>query len=114
VLAKSLVRNRQYVTKMHRMKANLQAVSLKITVRPPLAGPCASRLRLCGVLNAVCYTAKCRLLSAADAEVCADHADAKVHRRNVQGDGWGNQGMQQMCIQIRSLCNLSQVAPWPT
>jgi hypothetical protein len=32
VLAKSLVRNRQYVTKMHRMKANLQAVSLKITV----------------------------------------------------------------------------------
>jgi hypothetical protein len=35
VLAKSLVRNRQYVTKMHRMKANLQAVSLKITVCPP-------------------------------------------------------------------------------
>ena len=33
VLAKSLVRNRQYVTKMHHMKANLQAVSLKITVR---------------------------------------------------------------------------------
>jgi hypothetical protein len=33
VLAKSLVRNRQYVTKMHRTKANLQAVSLKITVR---------------------------------------------------------------------------------
>eukprot|EP00892_Ulva_mutabilis_P008332 jgi/Ulvmu1/5871/UM025_0133.1 len=31
VLAKSLVRNRQYVTKMHGMKANLQAVSLKIT-----------------------------------------------------------------------------------
>lgn len=34
VLAKSLVRNRQYVTKMHQTKANLQAVSLKITVRP--------------------------------------------------------------------------------
>lgn len=35
MLAKSLVRNRQYVTKMHHMKANLQAVSLKITVRGP-------------------------------------------------------------------------------
>jgi hypothetical protein len=34
VLAKSLVRNRQYVTKMHHTKANLQSVSLKITVRP--------------------------------------------------------------------------------
>lgn len=37
VLAKSLVRNRQYVTKMHGMKANLQAVSLKITVRQTCA-----------------------------------------------------------------------------
>lgn len=33
VLAKSLLRNRAAVTKMHQLKANLQAVSLKISVR---------------------------------------------------------------------------------
>jgi hypothetical protein len=39
VMAKSLVRNRHAVTKMYGLKSQLQAVSLRIAVRPPLPAP---------------------------------------------------------------------------
>ena len=46
VMAKSLVRNRHAVTKMYGLKSQLQAVSLRIAVRPP-APPCAALARAC-------------------------------------------------------------------
>lgn len=43
VMAKSLVRNRHAVTKMYGLKSQLQAVSLRIAVRPRPALHCAAR-----------------------------------------------------------------------
>ena len=42
VMAKSLVRNRHAVTKMYGLKSQLQAVSLRIAVSPPMPVPSTS------------------------------------------------------------------------
>ena len=53
VMAKSLVRNRHAVTKMYGLKSQLQAVSLRIAVRPPIPIVSSRVLRQPSVLNHV-------------------------------------------------------------
>lgn len=78
VLAKSLVRNRQYVTKMHQTKANLQAVSLKITV--------------CPAYCTVWHSNPVPPYGTHREHVRLWHADSEVHRSDGKGHVRSNQG----------------------
>ena len=124
MLAKSLVRNRQYVTKMHHMKANLQAVSLKITVRtPPLsalrsAANASTHDQEAQVMILVSVTdmsaASCHIVGLCLCQFVATclmdvsrvplSADIEIHRSDGQSNGRRNQGMLTAAQLGKSCC----------